>query len=44
MSSLRDILSASYQPNRDAEQTLAKDGYKLVGLKETSTLNILVKK
>ena len=29
MSSLRDILTASYQPNRDAEQTLAKDGYKL---------------
>ena len=29
MSSLRDILAASYQPNRDAEQTLAKDGYKL---------------
>jgi len=29
MSSLRDILSASYQPNRDAEKTLADKGYKL---------------
>lgn len=29
MASLQDILTASYQPNREAKNTLEKDGYKL---------------